>query len=133
MIGLDTNVLVRLFVDDDPVQVRQAREFVRNRCDPDNPSFVDRVALCEMVWVLSAGYGFDRAEIADVIHKLLGSLDTVLEDGDEVHAALQVFRTRGVDFADALIGEINRARGCEATATFDRKAAKLEHFIGIGG
>jgi len=132
MIGLDTNVLVRLFVDDDPVQVREAREFVASRCEPDNPAFVDRVALCEMVWVLSAGYGFGRAEIAGVIQKLLGSLDTVLEDGDAVHAALQAFRTRGVDFADALIGEVNRIRGCEATVTFDRKAAKLDGFIAIG-
>ena len=132
MIGLDTNVLVRLFVDDDPVQVREARDFVAGRCEPDNPAFVDRVALCEMVWVLSAGYGFGRTEIAGVIQKLLGSLDTVLEDGDAVHAALQAFQTRGVDFADALIGEVNRIRGCEATVTFDRKAAKLDGFIGLG-
>ena len=132
MIGIETNVLVRLFVDDDPVQVREAREFVAGRCEPDNPAFVDRVALCEMVWVLSAGYGFGRAEIAGVIQKLLGSLDTVLEDGDAVHAALQAFQTRGVDFADALIGEVNRLRGCEATVTLDRKAAKLDGFIAIG-
>ena len=132
MIGLDTNILVRLFVDDDPVQVRQAREFVNERCGPDNPAFVDRVALCEMVWVLSAGYGYGRAEVAGVVRKLLVSIDTVLEDGDAVQAALKAFQTRGVDFADALIGEVNRARGCEATATFDRKAATLDGFIGIG-
>lgn len=133
MIGLDTNVLLRLFVDDDPVQVRQARDFVRSRCDPDNPAFVDRVALCEMVWVLSTGYGFGRTEIADVIHQLLGSLDTVLEDSEEVLAALRTYQAGGVDFADALIGVVNRARGCELTVTFDRKAAKLEEFVGLGG
>lgn len=132
MIGLDTNVLVRLFVDDDPIQVRQAREFVASRCGPDSPAFVDRVALCEMVWVLSAAYGFGRAEIAGVIRKLLGSLDTVLEDADEIQAALQVFQAGRADFADALIGEVNRVRGCVATATFDRKAAKLDGFVGIG-
>jgi predicted nucleic-acid-binding protein len=132
VIGLDTNVLIRLFVDDDPVQVRQARDFVSSRCDPDNPAFVDRVALCEMVWVLSSGYGFGRADIAGVIQNLLGSVDTVLEDGDSIQAALQAFRARRVDFADALIGEVNRARGCEATATFDRKAAKLDGFMEIG-
>ena len=132
MIGLDTNVLVRLFVDDDPVQVRQAREFVAGRCSPENPAFVDRVALCEMVWVLSAGYGFGRAEIAGVIQKLLGSLDTVLEDADAVRAALQAFQTRNIDFADTLICEVNRMRGCETTATFDRKAAKLDGFTGLG-
>jgi len=132
MIGLDTNVLMRLFVDDDPTQARQAREFVSDRCTPDDPGFVDRVALCEMVWVLSGAHGFGRAEIAGVIHKLLGSRDLVVEDQDAVRPALRAFASRGVDFADALIGEVNRARGCEATATFDRKAAKLDGFMRIG-
>lgn len=133
MIGLDTNVLVRLFVDDDPIQFRQAREFVASRCNPDRPAFVDRVASCEMVWVLSAVYGFGRAEIAGVVRKLLVSVDTVLEDVDEVQAALQAFQAGSADFADALMGEVNRVRGCEATATFDRKAARLDGFVGIGG
>jgi predicted nucleic-acid-binding protein len=131
MIGLDMNVLVRLLVDDDATQVRQAREFMSHRCGPDNPGFVDRVALCEMVWVLSAGYGYGKADIAAAIHKLLGSRDVLLEDAESVHAALRAYRTSGVDFADALIGEVNRARGCEATASFDRMAAKLNVFVGI--
>ena len=39
---------------------------------------------------------------------------------------------RSIDFADVLMGEVNRARGCEVTATFDRKAAKLEGFVRVG-
>jgi predicted nucleic-acid-binding protein len=54
-----------------------------------------------------------------------------LEDDGAVRAALQAFKTRNVDFADALIGAVNHARGCEATATFDRKAAKLEGFVRV--
>ena len=34
-------------------------------------------------------------------------------------------------FADILIGEVNRARCCQATATFDRKAARLEGFVRV--
>jgi len=131
MIGLDTNVLARLFVDDDATQARQAREFVAARCTRQNPGFVDRVALCELVWVLSSAHGYRRAEIAPIIEKLLASHDLVLEDEGAVRGALRAFRTRNIDFADALIGEVNRARGCEATATFDRKAAKLAGFIRV--
>lgn len=131
MIGLDTNVILRCFVEDDPEQARQARRFVGGRCTRENPGFVDRVALCEMVWVLSRGHQFGRTRAADVVAMLLASRDIVLEDSDAVRAALRVFIERKVDFADALIGEVNRARGCEATATFDRKAAKLDGFIGV--
>jgi predicted nucleic-acid-binding protein len=131
MIGLDTNVILRCFVDDDPNQARQARRFVAERCSRENPGFVDRVALCEMVWVLLRGHRFDRKEAADVVSRLLANSEIVLEDSNAVRAALRTFVERNIDFADALIGEVNRARGCEVTATFDRKAAKLEGFIGV--
>lgn len=131
MIGLDTNVLARLFVDDDLVQAGLARRFVADRCTAQYPGFVDRVALCELVWVLSRVHGYERTEIINVIEALLASRDIVLEDDEAVRAALRTFATRSVDFADVLIGQINRARGCEATATFDRKAAKLDGFIRV--
>jgi predicted nucleic-acid-binding protein len=131
MIGLDTNVLARLFVEDDPVQARLARRFVADRCTAHDPGHVDRVAICELVWVLTSVYGFGRTAIVNVIEALLASQDIVLEDDEAVQAALRTFATRGVEFADALIGQVNRARGCEATATFDRKAAKLDGFIRV--
>lgn len=131
MIGLDTNVLARLFVEDDVQQARQAREFVAARCTRQNPGFVDRVALCELVWVLSSVHDYRRAEIAPIIEKLLSSRDLILEDEAAVRAALRIFTSRNIDFADALIGEVNRVRGCEATATFDRKAAKLDGFVSV--
>ena len=111
MIGLDTNVILRCFVVDDPRQAKQAR--------------------CEMVWVLLRGHRFDRKKAAEIVSKLLASSDIVLEDRDAVRAALRTFTDRNIDFADALIGEVNRARGCEATATFDHKAAKLDGFIPV--
>ncbi len=131
MIGLDTNVILRCFVDDDPNQARQARQFVADRCTRESPGFIDRVALCELVWVLSRGHRFDRTKAADIVSRLLDSSEIVLEDSDAVRAALRTFMTRSIDFADALIGEVNRSRGCVATATFDRKAVKLEGFIGV--
>jgi predicted nucleic-acid-binding protein len=131
MIGLDTNVILRCFVDDDPRQAKQARQFVSTRCTPENPGFIDRVVLCEMVWVLLRGHRFDRKKAAEIVSKLLASSDIVLEDRDAVRAALRTFTDRNIDFADALIGEVNRARGCEATATFDHKAAKLDGFIPV--
>lgn len=131
MIGLDTNVLARLFVEDDVVQSRRARQFVADRCSEENPAFIDRVALCELVWVLSSVHGYRRAEIASIIEQLLKNQDIALEDEGAVRAALEVFKTRSIDFADVLIGEVNRARGCEVTATFERQAAKLPGFIGV--
>jgi predicted nucleic-acid-binding protein len=131
MIGLDTNVIVRLFVDDDPRQVSAARRFVASQCSSDRPGFVNRVALCELIWVLASVHGYRRSAIAGVIEELLVSRDIVLEDHEAARVALRTFRTSNLDFADILIGEVNGARGCEATATFDRKAAKLAGFVRV--
>ena len=92
-------------------------------------AFIDRVALCELVWVLSYSHGYGRLEIARILAQLLESPEMRLEDAETVRIALRMFSSRNVDFADALIGEANRARGCEATATFDRKAARLDSFV----
>ena len=132
MIGLDTNVILRCFVDDDPDQARTARRFVSERCTRASPGFIDRVALCELVWVLTRGYRIARTRVAQIIADLVASPEIVLEDTDAVRAALRTFAEQNIDFADALIGEVNRAHGCEATVTFDRKAAKLEGFISFG-
>jgi predicted nucleic-acid-binding protein len=128
MIGLDTNVLARLFVDDDAEQARKARQYVAAHCDEENPAFVDRIALCELVWVLARGHDYRRNEIAAVIEKLLDTPEILLEDEKAVRLALRTFSAHNIDFADVLICETNRLRGCDTTATFDRKAGKLDGF-----
>jgi predicted nucleic-acid-binding protein len=131
MIGLDTNVLLRYFVKDDLLQWEKATKFVATRCTSDNPGFVDRIALCEMVWVLSRGYGYGRADVARVIGHLLTTQELLLEDEGLVRSALQSYEKSGIDFPDVLMAKVNLARGCEATATFDRKAARAEGFLGV--
>lgn len=131
MIGLDTNVLVRYVTGDDPVQTEQAARLIETRCTPGEPGFIDRVVLCELVCVLSRGHGYERADVARVVAELLASRDLRIEDAEPVAAALRSFERRGIDFTDALIGEVNLAHGCEATATFERRAAKLRGFTGV--
>ena len=127
MKGLDTNVLVRLLVADDPDQSERAADYIATKCSPDAPAWVNRVVLCELVWVLDRGYGYDRRQIADAIEKLVSASQIRVEDPHAVWAGLRGLR-QGQDFADIVIGQTNRAAGCEATATFDRRAARLSDF-----
>jgi predicted nucleic-acid-binding protein len=131
MIGLDTNVLVRLLVEDDPVQTEQARRFIESHCTPESPGFINCVVLAELVWVLESFYRFGHAEIAAAIESILAGRDRVVEYHDDARAALTEFRSTGIGFTDAMIGRINLIRGCEATATFDRKAARLKGFVRV--
>lgn len=67
MIALDTNVVVRLLVDDDPIQTRRARKLLETRS-----ALVLPTVLLETEWVLRGAYGIGRPAIAGSIRKLLG-------------------------------------------------------------
>jgi predicted nucleic-acid-binding protein len=115
MIGFDTNVL-------------QVRQFIQVNCSAENPGFVGSVVLAETVWVLESAYGMNRNDVALALERLLAVPQLLLQDHSRIRAALDAFGKAPVGFTDLLIAEINRANGCDTTATFDRKAAKLRGF-----
>ena len=123
MIGLDTNVLVRYVMQDDPRQSLRATRLIE-ALSADEPGFVPLVALVELVWVLSGSYGLDRKQIATVVETLLRSKELVVDRADLVSQALKGYRAAGADFADALIERIAAAAGCSTTLTFDAGAVK---------
>ena len=128
MYGLDTNVLLRYLIGDDARQAAWAAAFVESHCTADSPCFLNRVVLCEAVWVLEDAYGYGRPEIAAAVEAVLRTREFQAENRDQALAALAAYRTEGADFADFLIGETNAASGCDITATFDRKAAATVRF-----
>ena len=58
MIGLDSNILVRYFTQDDPVQAALATEVMEQRLSEAEPGFISVVAMAETVWVLESVYDF---------------------------------------------------------------------------
>lgn len=128
MRGIDANVLVRLVTRDDAGQFRRVREFLEVRLAEADPVLVNVIVLCEAVWVLRSSYGIPRREIAAALDQLLGVSGFVIEDRDQVAAAVDAYRRGPGDFADYLIGERNRAKGCVSTATLDRRLKSAPAF-----
>lgn len=128
MIGLDTNVLVRYLVQDDPTQARQANTLIDRAAAQETAMYINHVVMCELAWVLGRGYGYARTSLAEIIEKILLGRQFEIEKKDLVWAALANFKASRADFADCLIGVINDLAGCESTLTFDRSAASLGSF-----
>ncbi len=122
MIGLDTNVLVRYVMQDDPRQAPRATRLIES-LTPERPGFVPLVVLVELVWVLAGSYGLARSQLVTVVDGLLRSKELVLDRADVVAQALARYAA-GADFADALIERLASAAGCTQTMTFDAGAAK---------
>lgn len=123
MIGLDTNVIVRLLVGDDAAQQRVARDYIATHCSSREPARVDRIVAVETIWVLERRYGFGRSRIATAFEKLLDTAELAFEDHELVRSALKAYR-RGAGFSDALIAVANDRAGCATTITYDSAAAK---------
>lgn len=122
MIGLDTNILLRVFTNDDPVQSASARGFVEASAG-EKPLFVCLIVLVEFAWSLRRTYDYTPDMVRDAVGRLLDASDIVLEQRDLVEGCLAASRGR-TDLADLLIGHGNRAQGCSVTVTFDKQVAR---------
>lgn len=125
MIGLDTNVLVRFLVDDDPQQGAAARALLA-RCSEDAPGFIGREVLVELVWVLSRAYLLPRERVADAVDALLAAEELAVEAPDDAATAADLYRRGGADFSDMMIAAAARRAGCETLYSFDRRAARQD-------
>ena len=124
MIGLDTNVLVRFLVQDDPEQAAAATGLILGLTQSD-PGFVCREVLVELVWVLERAYGLPRKDIAQALDGLLEAQELVIETADRVAVAVDRYRKGGAGFADQMVALAGQGAGCRVTASFDCKAANL--------
>jgi predicted nucleic-acid-binding protein len=122
MIAIDTNIIVRYFVDDHPAQTERAIGIIDGQ-----RVFVSITVVIEVEWVLRSIYRFGRAEIIDTFLTFAGMPSVTIEDAAIVAEALDLF-AQGMDFADAL--HLLKARHCERFVTFDRKFIKAAKAAG---
>lgn len=120
MRGLDTNVLVRYLVQDDPAQTARAAELIEAGADRGEHFFVADIVLCELVWVLDRVYEYQRTEIAAALEGVLQTRPFRFADKDLLWQTLADYRAGKGGFADYLIGRVGERSGCEQTLSFDR-------------
>jgi len=116
--AIDTNVLVRLLVNDDPVQALRAAESI----DASAACFVPITVVLELEWVLRGAYKLPREAVISAFEGLLAIKQVHVEQETLVRQALAWHRG-GLDFADAL--HLARSEGCVALLSFDRQLAQL--------
>jgi predicted nucleic-acid-binding protein len=125
MIGLDTNVLVRLVTRDDRTQYAKVRSLIESSASRRQPFYVNQIVLAETVWVLQRLYRYGKTDLTKFLNQLLANASLLIEGEPEIEAALYLYRNSSADFADCLIVAKNSAAGCDLTATFDDAAGEL--------
>lgn len=123
MLAIDTNLIVRYLVGDDPKQAAAARRSIDR-----NNVFVSSTVLLETEWVLRSLYNFSRNDCADSIAKFAGLPNVTIDDVTSVADAINLTR-QGLDFADAL--HIAKSRDCDVFITFDQDLVKSANRAGV--
>lgn len=131
MIGLDTNVILRYLLQDDPRQTRQANHIFERQLSESNLGFISLAAVLEVVWVLRSLLKQTPTQIATHLEHLLTADSLGVQNEQQVFEAVFALKRGTGEFEDALIGALNSWLGCSHTLTFDRRAARLAYFKGI--
>ncbi len=122
MLAIDTNVLVRVLVDDPaaPEQCRAARQMVATAGEV----YVTQVVQIETVWVLGGAYGLDKTRLRKALGAIANHPAISLQNPKAFEIALAHFIGGHGDFADCVILAECELAGHEL-ATFDRKLGRL--------
>jgi predicted nucleic-acid-binding protein len=125
MFGLDTNILIRLWVRDDERQAAAARNALAQAVAAGQPLRVSLLTLLETEWVLRSRYHCSKESLLRVFKMLLESRDVIFDDEAAVEQALYLYENSRADFAECLMIARYRQIGCDAMLTFDSRAAQV--------
>ncbi len=125
MTVVDTNILVRYSVKDDPGQTVAATEFLAS-----TPCLLILTVVLETAWVLASksGYALERNIVAERIRHLAGLPNITVVDAHALASALEWYEA-GMDIADAI--HLSQAKAGESFATLDRKLLSCVQRIGL--
>lgn len=123
MLAVDTNVIVRCIVADDPKQSARARTLVTTE-----RIHVSKTVVLETSWVLRRSYGFTAHAVADALRSFFGLPNVELETPRQVDLAL-TWSEQGMDLADAI--HLAASDRCDAMISFDTGFAKIARKVGV--
>jgi len=118
-VAVDTNILVRFVMNDDPAQAQAAFKLLTEA----DMIAVATPALCELVWVLRNVYRFKPAQLADAILAIL-NVKNLITNRAAAEFGLSLLEAGG-DFADGVIAFEGKWLGGDTFVSFDRKAVSL--------
>ena len=126
MAALDTNVVVRFLVEDDPAQLAAAKKLIRRCLNTGETLFVPISVTLELEWVLRANFGFKKQAVAQTFAQLLSAAELTFESEGAVEVALAHYSQGTADYSDCLHVALAAQAEEQPLWTFDKAAAKVD-------
>ncbi len=124
MPALDTNVLVRYLVADDPGQFQIAKAYIED-ADRQESLFIPLSVSVELEWVLRSLYDLDKLAILTTFNQLLETREIEFQEESSIEITLSLFTDNNADFADCLHVASAFSNARTPLMTFDKKASRV--------
>ncbi|MES2682323.1 MAG: type II toxin-antitoxin system VapC family toxin [Pseudomonadota bacterium] len=128
LLAVDTNVLLRVFINDDELQHAASKRLIAQAAKAGHRIFIAVPVLCEMVWVLQARHKLSREACVALLDGLIDNTLFLVDQVNVVRTALARFSTQPGGFSDYLIAEIAAANGAKPVYSNDRALLKSPGF-----
>ena len=125
MIGLDTNVVLRLLLNDDLKQRQRAVKAIQQAKVLAVRVTITLAVVLEMEWVLRSIAKMTKPQVLSVFDLLLESYDIEIDNEKALEQALHIYANAAADFAECLFLAQYQRMGCQTMLTFDAKAARM--------
>lgn len=126
MAALDTNVLVRFLVRDDPAQLAAAERLIQGFVDAGENLYVPVSVSLELEWALRSNFGLDKSTVVQTLSNLLSAQELSFESEGALEAALAQYSQTSADYSHYLHVALAGAAGAQPLWTFDRAASRLD-------
>jgi predicted nucleic-acid-binding protein len=126
MPALDTNVLVRYLVQDDPAQSAAARALMQRCVAEGRTLFIPVTVSLELEWVLRSNFGLSKDAVVQTLSDLQAAAELSFEAERALEVALLLYRDGSADYADCLHTALALEAGELPLWTFDRVASKVD-------
>ena len=130
MKGLDTNVLIRYLVQDDPAQCAVVSRELETASRTSEHFVISPIVLCELVWVLETAYECTKDEVVNTLERVLRTAQFDVLEKDIAWGAWSDYRNGKADFSDYYLGRRHHQAGADVTLSFD-KALKTSDFFQV--
>ena len=121
---IDTSVLLRLLIQDDPIKARAGEKLLRQAKQQDLDLYLLPVALLETVWVLEKLYKFGRGTIREILEAILNTPELKIEMESVFRRAVRTYEEKNIKFADAVMGLWGLEKNLAVVFTYDEKDFK---------
>ncbi len=128
MLAFDTNVLLRLYLNDDDLQHAAVKRVMTQATKQRQRVWISCPVLCELIWALRRIYQADKPTCLETLDRILQTPTFTVENAAAVRQAVQHYREGAGDFADYLIRELAAAQGAVKLLTFDKVLLKEAGF-----